>query len=164
MRWVISGLILILCLFVFSIFTAPGCSEPPVNTVQVPGGLAWDDDQDGEPDRDAEGNVKFIPGSQAYRPAAAADSILPTILTAAGGFFGIPLLTGIGWAWAKHKYGRVLVNTVMTIQNARKELIKGRQMKALEIVMDELGKQLPETKKMIADLKLKNGVASVPKP
>ena len=158
---ILAVLLVALIIIGLAAILIPGCTQPPPNTVKVENGLAWDLDNDGKADLDENGKVKFIPGSQAYKPAEAADSILPTALSVVGGLLGIPILVGAGKVWGAVKPGRILVNTLMSVQNARRELAKGNYLDAFEVVTDELSNQLPETQKMIRDLKDKIGVQSV---
>ena len=144
-----------------SLVLVAGCPEPPRGMVPVEGGYAWDDDHDGQPDKNADGSLKLVPGSQLRKPADTIDSVMPTVLTIGGSLLGVPVLVGIGRAWGKWKFGNVLVNTVMTVQAARKKLQDNQETKALEILTTELNRQLPQTKKMIADIKLAKNIPSV---
>ncbi len=155
------ALLILMVLSMGSLVVISGCPEPPAGMVKHGNGYAWDANKDGIADVDAQGNVLFVPGSQLDKPAAVADRILPTALTVIGSAAGIPILVGIGRAWGKWKFGKVLVNTLMTVQAARKKLNDGKNAEALAIVTTELSKQLPETKKMIADLKFKNNIESI---
>ncbi len=158
------AVLILTVLMLGSLVVIAGCPRPPAGMVKHANGYAWDLDGDGKADLDAEGNPLFVPGSQLAKPAAVADAVLPTALVWIGGAAGIPLLVGIGRAWGKAKFGKVLVNTLMTVQAARKKLSDGKNAEALAIVTAELSKQLPETKKMIADLKFKNNIESVTDP
>lgn len=127
----------------------PGCLNPPAGTVYidtngdgVPDALAVDENRDGVPDADADGKPLIVEGSaKYYKPAAAADSVMPTILAVAGGLAGIPVLTGIGAAWKGARFGRIFANTVMSIQAARQKL----KDKGLKDALDVLDETLDET-------------------
>ena len=143
------------------------CTRPPrdVVVVEIEGKpvAAWDINQDGAPDIDAAGNIAVVPGSEKYIGAGdTADSIAPTILQTLGGIIGIPLLVGLGAAWKKHKYGRILANTIMSVQSARARLKEGGLNDALDVVDETLGStQTKETTNIIRETKKSLGIRPV---
>ena len=147
------------------------CMRPPsdTTTIELNGkpALAWDRDHDGMADLDAEGEPMVVAGSPAaYSAADTVDSIAPGVLEtlAAFGIPGAGILVGIASAWRAHKFGRVVANTVMSIQTGRERLAVNGKGEALEILDDALRTQTPETVKMVRDIKERLGIGSVPKP
>ena len=148
------------------------CTNPPEGTVLVDvdgdgkaDALAVDANADGQPDLDEEGNVKIVAGSSGYKIAEIADATGPPLLTTIGALLGASgigaILAGLGVAWRTSKFGRILMNTIMTVQAARKALKDSGLPGALEIVDGELKQQTAETQAKVESLKTANGVPSV---
>lgn len=144
----------------------PGCINPPEGTVFVDlngdgtvDALAADVNQDGVPDTDAGGRVLVIPGSEGYKTAEAVDSIVPEILMWTGAAFGIPVLVGIGAAWKGSRWGRIFMNTVMSVQKAREDLKEWKAPNAEEALavvdkaLEEVQRQYPQTKNEVLKTK-----------
>ncbi len=153
----LSVILLAMCLL--------GCTQPPAQTIltNIDGKpvLVQDANVDGVADLDAQGRPIVIADSGLYGYAETADSILPTILQAVAGIIGVPLLVGLGAAWRKHKFGRIIANTVMSVQAARLRLKEKNLDTALNIVDETLGSnQTRETTAIIRDVKNSLGVRS----
>ena len=148
------------------LLTVPGCVSPPTGTVWLdttgdgePDILAVDKDGDGVADLDPQGQV--IPALtdeqlQKVRVALAADKYGPGILELLAAA-GIPVVGLVAVGWRAGKWGRVLVNTVLSVQAARRALADGERKK-LDAVLSSV--QTGETKATIAKLKDKNALAS----
>jgi len=154
-----------------------GCTSPPVGTVWIDtdgngkiDALAIDADSDGFPDVDANGNFVLadigVSGS-VIEAADLADAVGPGIMSTVGGLLsgfvpwaGIILVSAAG-LWNKSKFGRIIMNTVATVQAARKAIAESNSPEILSIVDDALSAQLPETVKMVKEIKEKYDIASV---
>jgi CspA family cold shock protein len=107
----------------------------------------------------------LVPGSGGYKTAETVDQVAPGILTAAGGL--VPgaigaVLIGLGAAWKVSRFGRVIGNTVISIQTARQRLKDGGYEEALKLVDEALKSgQLQATADEIAKIKRAMGLASV---
>ncbi len=144
----------------------PGCPQAPAGTVLIDtdgdgnyDALARDDDGDGKPDLDKDGQPKIVKGSKGYKIAETIDAVLPIVLTTvgtilSGGALSAGLLAG-GAAWKKAKFARLGMNLVMSVQAARDNLKKTPEMKAaLKIVNEALDAvQSPETQAMVTEVK-----------
>ncbi len=156
---------------VASVLSTSGCVEPPPRTILVDtdgdgkvDALAPDKDGDGKPDKDPNGEILIIPGSQGYKAAAIADSTGPHLLSWLGGFLGLPVLIIASAAWKGGRFGHVLMNTIMSVQAARERLDKAgdKKMTAAEalVMVDEAlaakqpAKTIAYIKKVKADLGL----------
>lgn len=145
-----------------------GCMHPPEGTVFIDfdgddkvDALAVDANKDGVPDLDADGNPKIVAGSEGYKIAEGADSVVPQVLMWLGGVIGVPVLVGVGAAWKGSRFGRVLMNTVMSVQAARRRLKDEGNSAALAIVDEALSTQAADTVKEIRKIKDKIGLPSV---
>ena len=145
--------------------TLGGCLKPPAGTVFVDldgdlraDALARDADGDGQPDLDEEGRPQIVAGSEGYAIAEKIDSSVPEILMLAGGAIGVPVLVGVGAAWKGSRWGRIFMNTVMSIQAARRTLKESGPSGALEILDAHLREvQTPETEAAVTAAKRKAG-------
>lgn len=110
----------------------------------------------------------MVPGSGIYKPAATVDSVAPSILSGVGAFVpgGIgAVLLGLGAAWRMSRFGRIISNTVMSIQFARQRLKDGGHAEALKLLDEAIkGGQLKATIAEIAKIKEKMGLPSVTNP
>jgi len=149
-----------------------GCFAPPQKTVWwdttgdgEPDILAVDADMDGRPDVDAAGNpiLALSPEELAkYRALLVADKYGPEVLATGGVLFGIPLLAAIGGIWKSVKFGRVLTNMILSIQQARSTLKKYGPAGSLEVLDGALSDaQVQGTKDAIVAVKDKLGLGSV---
>lgn len=106
-----------------------------------------------------------VPGSGIYKTAEKVDSVAPSILTGAGAFIpgGIgAVLLGLGAAWRVSRFGRIISNTVMSIQFARQRLKDGGYVEALKLLDEAVSSgQLQATAAEIAKIKEKMGLPSV---
>ena len=156
-------------LVVFAIvLLAPSCMRPPAKVVitEVEGKpvAAWDLNADGVADTNADGSLDVVPGSEKLIGAGdTADSIAPTVLKFLVPITGLSVFGGLAEAWKKYKFGRILANTVMTVQAARKRLKTEGNAEALAIVDETLGTQTKETTAAIRDIKDRLGLKSVSK-
>lgn len=171
-------LALSLLISLFLLLSLSSCATPPAGTVWldtdnngVADSLALDADKNGIPDADANGQVMLVSGTPSKKTVEAAeraDEYGPTVLGTAGGI-AMPLggglvgaiLMGIAAAWRNAKFGRIFLNTVTTIQNARRKLMAEGAGAGLQLLDDALSQQLPETMKMVADVKAKYAIGSV---
>ena len=169
---------LLLLLAVLLIALPFACGKSPVGTVWIDtdgngiaDALAVDADKDGQPDLDESGNFKIVQGTPSKKTVEAfhkADDWASGIFSTAGnvagtlggGFVGA-ILIGLAAAWRSNKFGRIFLNTVTTVQAARKRLKAQGLGDALEIVDEALSDQLPETIKMVKDVKDKFSIPSV---
>ena len=157
---VIVALLVVLCL--------TGCISPPEGTVLLDldgdgkiDALGRDSNGDGKVDVNEAGEPLIVAGSEGYRIASGVDLIAPEILMWAGGAIGVPVLVGIGAAWKGSKFGRIFMNTVMSVQSARQRLKDKGNISALAIVDEALGGQAAETVREIAKVKEKLNLSSV---
>jgi hypothetical protein len=156
------------------VFGVGGCINPPAHTLYVDSqgnhvdawlsglkadALAWDRNADGIPDQDANGKVAIVAGSEGYKTAETVDEIVPSALTGVGGLLGATgvgaVLVGLGAAWKLARFGRIFMNTVMCVQQARIGLQASGNADALAIVDDALSKQLPATVAAVTAIKEK---------
>ncbi len=164
-KWTIILLIGLLCTSM-TCFLASGCFNPPTGTVLIDtngdgigDALAIDADEDGEPDLDEDGNPLIVEDSKKwYAAGEAADAIGPALLTTIGGLLGVPLLIGVGAVWKGTKWGRIVANTVMSVQAAREALSKrgktgAEYLKVVDDALFEAQKQYPKTKAAIKKIK-----------
>jgi len=146
-----------------------GCLTPPEHTVFIDldgdgriDALAVDADSDAKPDLDANGMPCIVAGSQGYKIAEGVDSAAPELLALLGGAVGLPILIGIGAAWKGARFGRIFMNTVMSIQAARQRLKTSGNVAALELLDETLQRgQTAATIAAIEAAKKKAGVKSV---
>ena len=146
-----------------------GCLTPPEHTVFIDldgdgriDALAVDADSDAKPDLDANGMPCIVAGSQGYKIAEGVDSAAPELLALLGGAVGLPILIGIGAAWKGARFGRIFMNTVMSIQAARQRLKTSGNDVALELLDETLQRgQTAATIAAIEAAKKKAGVKSV---
>ena len=146
-----------------------GCLTPPEHTVFIDldgdgriDALAVDADSDAKPDLDANGMPCIVAGSQGYKIAEGVDSAAPELLALLGGAVGLPILIGIGAAWKGARFGRIFMNTVMSIQAARQRLKTSGNDVALELLDETLQRgQTAATIAAIEAAKKKAGVSSV---
>jgi hypothetical protein len=146
-----------------------GCLTPPEHTVFIDldgdgriDALAVDADSDAKPDLDANGMPCIVAGSQGYKIAEGVDSAAPELLALLGGAVGLPILIGIGAAWKGARFGRIFMNTVMSIQAARQRLKTSGNDAALELLDETLQRgQTAATIAAIEAAKKKAGVKSV---
>jgi hypothetical protein len=146
-----------------------GCLTPPEHTVFIDldgdgriDALAVDADSDAKPDLDANGMPCIVAGSQGYKIAEGVDSAAPELLALLGGAVGLPILIGIGAAWKGARFGRIFMNTVMSIQAARQRLKTSGNDAALELLDETLQRgQTAATIAAIEAAKKKAGVSSV---
>jgi hypothetical protein len=146
-----------------------GCLTPPEHTVFIDldgdgriDALAVDADSDAKPDLDANGMPCIVAGSQGYKIAEGVDSAAPELLALLGGAVGLPILIGIGAAWKGARFGRIFMNTVMSIQAARQRLKTSGNDAALELLDETLQRgQTAATITAIEAAKKKAGVSSV---
>jgi hypothetical protein len=118
---------------------------------------------------DAEGQPVFvphvIPGSDIYRTGEKIDAVTPGLLGGIGAFLpgGIgAVLIGLGAAWKTGRFGRIVSNTVMSIQQARQRLKDGGYSEALALLDEALKSgQVQATVDQIKKIKAQLGVASV---
>jgi len=165
---VVLGVVLLFC--------SQGCTQPPKMMILVdtdadgtPDRLARDINEDGAPDVDpATGEVILVPDSGIYEVTEKIDAVGPTALTVLGNLLipvGWPasVLLGIAGVWkgSKVKFGRIIANTVMSIQLARERLQNEGNETAINIVEDALKNQLPETVAAVKKAKKDYAVASV---
>jgi hypothetical protein len=122
-----------------------GCLTPPAHTVFIDldgdgriDALAVDADSDAKPDLDANGMPCIVAGSQGYKIAEGVDAAAPELLALLGAAVGLPVLIGVGAAWKGARFGRIFMNTVMSIQAARQRLKSGGQTVALELLDETL--------------------------
>lgn len=147
----------------------PGCINPPTGTVFIDtdgdgrvDALAWDRNRDGIPDKDAEGKPDILAESKGYVAAETADAILPQALMALGGALGVPILVGVGAAWKGARFGRIFMNTVMSIQVARQRLKDKGSIEALAMLDETLeAAQTEKTIAMVKEVKEKLSLPSV---
>jgi len=146
-----------------------GCLTPPEHTVFIDldgdgriDALAVDADSDAKPDLDANGMPCIVAGSQGYKIAEGVDAAAPELLALLGGAVGLPILIGIGAAWKGARFGRIFMNTVMSIQAARQRLKTSGNVAALELLDETLQRgQTAATIAAIEAAKKKAGVSSV---
>jgi hypothetical protein len=164
----------VFCLMAILLFWSCGCMNPPAHTLYVDAkgqtvdpwlsgvkadALAWDRNGDGIPDHDANGHVAVVSGSEGYRTAEIIDEAAPSALGVVGSLLGATgagaVLVGLGAAWKLARFGRIFMNTVMCVQQARLALKNSDNAAALAIVDEALSKQLPETIAKVAEIKEK---------
>ena len=159
------------------LFVIGGCNKPPVGTVWVDTDnnglrdmLVVDKDADGQPDIDEAGNMLPIDTGLTKKQVEMADKLDktgPDVLAAAGGIttalgggiIGV-ILTGLGALWRNAKIGRQVTNLIATVQAGRSALANKDKGTALKLLDDALSKQLPETVKMVAEVKRKLSLQS----
>ncbi len=155
------GLLLLLLLM------TQGCLKPPDGMMYFDSdgdgktdSLAYDRNSDGEADLDDEGKPEIVPGSSGYRTAQRVDAIGPGAIAWIGSLFGMPALVGIGWAWRRAKWGRIFMNTVMSVQQARQVLQQVHSPDAAAQLVDEAlrNKQTAETYAAIKKIKDAKGL------
>lgn len=159
--------ILILTAIALSLLVFTSC-ETPVKTVPYTDDqgnefLAYDADEDGQPDLNEAGQVLVIPLSEHAKYADMTDNVIPGLLTTIGLSAGIPILGVIGAFWQKWKLGRSAMNIIATIQAGRQRLKDGGFDEALNVIDETLGEQTKETTKFVRDVKDKIGLLSVSK-
>ena len=149
-----------------------GCFNPPQKTMWLdtdldgtPDILAVDANEDGIADEDEAGNpiLALTPEEmKKYQAILASDKYGPEALALSGGLFGLPILVAIGGIWRSVKFGRVLTNTILSIQNARSVLKAQGPKGSLEILDAALDQgQVQGTRDAIEAIKGKLGVKSV---
>jgi hypothetical protein len=179
-----------------------GCINPPTGTVYLPDdkpGLAWDRNNDGQPDQvpslrpkldpatsqpvvdaatgqpvmelvlDDNGMpvlvTDIVPGSSIYKTSETVDNVAPTVLTGIGALVpgGIgAILLGLGAAWRMSRFGRIISNTVMSVQFARQRLKDSGYAEALKLLDEAIESgQVRATMDEITKIKAKMGLPSV---
>ena len=161
-----------LMLIAFAGLMLAGCLTPPEHTVFIDldgdgriDALAVDADSDAKPDLDANGMPCIVAGSQGYKIAEGVDAAAPELLALLGAAVGLPVLIGVGAAWKGARFGRIFMNTVMSIQAARQRLKTGGNSTALDILDETLRSgQTAATMAAIEAVKKKAGIESVVTP
>jgi len=143
-----------------------GCLTPPEHTVFIDldgdgriDALAVDADSDAKPDLDANGMPCIVAGSQGYKVAEGVDAAAPELLALLGAAVGLPVLIGVGAAWKGARFGRIFMNTVMSIQAARQRLKTSGNESALELLDETL--QRGQTAATIAAIEAAKKAAGV---
>ena len=143
-----------------------GCLTPPEHTVFIDldgdgriNALAVDADSDAKPDLDANGMPCIVAGSQGYKVAEGVDAAAPELLALLGAAVGLPVLIGVGAAWKGARFGRIFMNTVMSIQAARQRLKTSGNESALELLDETL--QRGQTAATIAAIEAAKKAAGV---
>ena len=166
------AIVLLLGLWLGGMVGVAGCFNPPQRTIWVdtnldgsPDILAVDANEDGIADEDEAGNpiLALSPEEmKKYQALLASDKYGPEALALGGGLFGLPLLVAIGGIWKSVKFGRVLTNTILSIQQARATLKKYGPTGSLEVLDGALSEgQVQGTRDAIAAVKDKLGLKSV---
>lgn len=143
----------------------PVTSQPVIDAATGEPKLELVLDADGKPIL----KVDVVSGSGIYKAGEVTDSVAPTVLTGIGAFIpgGIgAVLIGLAAAWRMSRFGRIISNTVMSIQIARQRLKDNPGMaEALKLLDESLENgQLQMTIDEIAKIKDKMGLPSVTTP
>lgn len=139
----------------------PGFGEEAVDALTVPvdvdgdrvaEAVAWDRDRDGQPDRDSDGQLEFVPGSAA---GAAADTWGPAVLGLLG-LVGVPGAAVAAAVWQRGRWGRRLADVVATVQQGRKALRDEVSPSSLAALDEALCRQSADTQRAVKRIKDKD--------
>lgn len=150
-------------LFVMLLPAANGCIHPPKGTtwLDVDGQtMLVMADEDGNPIRDpATGEYLIVADGKYVKTVDAADSLGSTLLITLGAIAGFPIAVGIGSVWKGARFGRLILNLVLSVQAARQALKDKGMAEALEVVNDSLSEeQIDATRDLVDKLKDKHDI------
>ncbi len=164
------------CFSIFCLMSVAlsGCASAPAGTTWIDtNGNFIDDTLVVDADQDGQADVPVTPVEDALDPVVVEsinelDATGPALLNAAGALV-MPIVPWLGTVlgaggilWMKNKYGKILLNTIMSVQAVRGALKQnGNALSVVDKLLDQ--SQTKETAAIIRKIKNANDVSSIRK-